>query len=269
MATITDGAQAQRIAMVLEFDGRHFSGWQRQVNAPSIQASLESALAEVDGKPIRIIAAGRTDAGVHAEALLVHADVNAARWQRARRAYTHGVNSYLPDSVRVVGVRAVGEGFHARFDCLERAYRYQIWNRPIAPALQAWRHWWMPRVLNLTAMQQAARSLLGRHDFSAFRAAGCQAASAIRELRQLDVEQHDGCILIYVRADAFLYHMVRNIVGNLVQVGIGVWPPEEISRLLQSRNRVLGAATAPAHGLYFTDAVYKEFRASEIPGQGC
>jgi len=264
-----DGTKTRRIAMVLEFDGRPFHGWQSQDNAPSVQACLESALAAVEGNPIRTTAAGRTDAGVHAEALLVHADVNADRWQRARRAYTHGVNSHLPDCIRVVGVHAVRKDFHARFDCLERAYRYQIWNRPVAPALQAWRHWWMPREVNLAAMCQAARLLLGKHDFSAFRAAGCQAASAVRELRQLDIEQCNGCILIHVRADAFLYHMVRNIVGNLVRVGVGAWPPEEISRLLQSRDRALGAATAPAHGLYFADAAYREFRASELAGRGC
>ncbi|MFQ5581485.1 MAG: tRNA pseudouridine(38-40) synthase TruA [Mariprofundaceae bacterium] len=261
--------EIQRIAMALEFNGRDFSGWQSQDNAPTVQACVESALASIEGNAVKTIAAGRTDAGVHAEALLVHADVNAARWKCSQRAYTHGVNSHLPDSIRVVGVRGVSTDFHARFDCLERVYRYQIWNRPTAPALQAWRHWWMPRALDINAMQQAGRLLLGEHDFGAFRAAGCQAASAVRELRQLDIEQQDYCVLIHVRADAFLYHMVRNMVGNLVQVGIGSWPPEQISILLDSKDRTCGAATAPAHGLYFTDAAYADFCARDLFGQGC
>ncbi|HXH64565.1 MAG TPA: tRNA pseudouridine(38-40) synthase TruA [Mariprofundaceae bacterium] len=264
---MTDEApSSRRIALVLEYDGMQFNGWQRQKSGRSVQEDLEQALRAVDGGDCRTVAAGRTDAGVHAEALLVHADVDAGRWRRSPRAYMHGVNQHLPPSLRVVGVRGVHGGFHARFDCLERAYRYRIWNRPTASALHAWRHWWMPRALSTDAMNAAAAFLVGEHDFSAFRAAGCQSHSASRDLRQLRVERDGWVVSIDVRANAFLYHMVRNIVGSLVRVGVGDWQSSDIRNLLESRDRGLGAATAPAHGLYFRDAVYEGFRASELVG---
>ncbi len=257
----------QRIAMVIEFDGRPFHGWQQQDNAVSVQAELQRALAGIDGHPVKTIAAGRTDAGVHAEAFLLHADVCRQRWNRSHRAYVHGCNSLLPDTIRITGVRAVEEHFHARFDCLERSYRYQIWNRTTASALQVWRHWWMPRPLDLDAMRKAAACCLGEHDFSAFRAANCQASQAVRTIRDIHIEQHGYCVSLHIAADAFLYHMVRNLVGNLVEAGVGKCQPEKISALLLSRDRSLGAATAPARGLYFTDAVYENFRASDLIGR--
>jgi len=256
----------QRIAMVIEFDGRPFHGWQQQDNATSVQAELQRALASIDGQSIKTVAAGRTDTGVHAEALLLHADVCAERWNRSHRAYVHGCNSKLPDAIRVTGVRAVGNDFHARFDCRERSYRYQIWNRTTASALQVWRHWWMPRPLDFDAMSQAAAICLGECDFSALRAANCQASSSVRTISDIRVEQHGYCIALHISADAFLYHMVRNLVGNLVAVGVGRFSPKEFSELLLSGDRTKGAATAPAWGLYFTDAVYENFRASDLIG---
>jgi len=249
----------QRIAMVLEYDGWKLCGWQRQNNGITVQEYLEQALGHIEGAPVICHAAGRTDAGVHAEAMLAHADISAARFARSSMAYVHGVNQWLPGKIRILGVRAVPDGFHARFDCRERAYRYQIWNRTTAPAIQRWRHWWMPRAMDVEAMRQAAASLLGEHDFSSFRASGCQAASPVRELREVRVEQHDECIAIHFRANAFLYHMLRNIVGSLVQVGVGKWQPEQIKAVLAVRDRTQAAATAPAHGLYFTNAVYDDF----------
>ncbi|WP_167631761.1 tRNA pseudouridine(38-40) synthase TruA [Mariprofundus ferrooxydans] len=263
---MSTGMDHQRIALALEFDGRPFHGWQQQENATSVQACLQDALQAVEGEPLTVVAAGRTDAGVHAEALLVHADVSAARWQRSPRAYLHGCNSHLPDEIRVVGVRAVAADFHARFACRGRSYRYQIWNRNTASALQRWRHWWMPRSLNIEAMQEAAVHCLGRHDFSALRAAGCQAAHAEKHIRSLEIVQHDHCIHIHVSADAFLYHMVRNLVGNLVEVGAGKRSPDDFAALLASRDRQMGAATAPAHGLYFTDAWYDDFNSRDLIG---
>ena len=257
----------QRLAMVVEFDGSKFSGWQQQENAPSAQQAMQEALSKVEGHLSPVVAAGRTDAGVHAEALLAHADVDAGRWQRSPRAYLHGINSHLPDAVRVVGVRAVQADFHARFDCLERAYRYQVWNRSTASALHAWRHWWMPRGLDVDAMRQAAGHAVGRHDFSALRAAGCQASSAVRTIREIAIEQQGYCISMRVRADAFLYHMVRNLAGNLVDVGTGRLTPDGFAELLAGKDRSRGGATAPAHGLYFTDAVYRDFRASDLIGR--
>jgi len=256
----------QRIAMVLEFDGRPFHGWQQQHNAISVQGCLQAALAQVEGVQVSCMAAGRTDAGVHAEAMLAHADISEARWNRSCMAYIHGCNSFLPDTIRVVGVRAVAADFHARFDCRERMYRYQIWNRHTASSLHRWRHWWMPKKLNLNLMNEAAGRCIGTFDFSAMRAAGCQASSAVRTIKTLTIEQHGYCISISVSADAFLYHMVRNLVGNLVNVGTGKRSPESLSALLLSGNRSLGAATAPAHGLYFTNAAYDDFCARELIG---
>ncbi len=260
---------SRRIAMVLEFDGHDFSGWQRQRNAPSIQQRLEDALQAVDQRSpdqLQLVAAGRTDAGVHACAMLVHANVAAHRWQRAPRAYLHGVNACLPGTIRVIGVQGVADNFHARFDCLERAYCYQIWNRSTLSALHRWRHWWMPRPLDIEAMRAAARLTVGKRDFSALRASGCQAHSPVRHVREVRVEQQGDCIRIHVRADAFLYHMVRNLVGNLVEVGLGKNSVQGFAHLLEQGERRLGAATAPAQGLFFTDAVYADFRATQLIG---
>lgn len=255
----------QRIAMVLEFDGRPFHGWQQQNNAISVQETLQLALQRIEGRFIPATAAGRTDAGVHAEAMLVHADVSLERWQRSHLAYVHGCNSFLPDQIRVVGVRAVQADFHARFDCRGRSYRYQIWNRNTASALQRWQHWWMPRALDIELMREAAMHCMGKQDFSALRAAGCQATSAMRCIHTLSItQQHAHCISIDVAADAFLYHMVRNLVGNLIDVGRGKSNPDAFARLLAGKDRSLGAATAPAHGLYFMDAFYDDFSSRSL-----
>jgi len=252
-------SELQRVALILEYDGRDLCGWQRQNNGPSVQQHLEEALQCIDGSPVACVASGRTDAGVHAEAMAAHADVQRSRFRRSPMAYVHGVNQHLPEGIRVSAVRPVRPDFHARFDCRERAYRYQIWNRGTAPAIERWRHWWMPRPLDIPAMQQAASHLIGRHDFSCFRASGCQAASPEREVRMLGITQHGWCVSIDVSADAFLYHMVRNIVGSLVRVGLGKWQADYMVELIGHRNRLLAGETAPAHGLYFTNAVYDDF----------
>ncbi len=257
-------AAKQRIVLVLEYDGRGLCGWQRQDNGLSVQQHLEEALAVIDGLPVSCVAAGRTDAGVHAEAMAVHVDVQQARFDRSPLAYLHGVNQGLPEQIRVTGVRAVDADFHARFDCRERAYRYQIWNRGTAPAIERWRHWWMPRQLDISAMQQAALHLMGKHDFSCFRASGCQASSPLREVRDLRISQNGHCLSIEVRADAFLYHMVRNMVGSLVRVGVAKWKVDYMAELLAGRDRLLAGETAPAHGLYFTDAVYDDFNSKGL-----
>jgi len=257
----------QRIAMVIEFDGSAFHGWQHQNNALSVQQVVEEALSAIELREVKTVTAGRTDAGVHAEAMLIHADVDSERWQRSMRAYTQGVNQKLSESVRVTGVRGVSSDFHARFDCLERRYRYKIWNRSTPSAIHQWRHWWLPRELSLDAMTEASGYLIGRHDFSAFRAAGCQAASPVREVRHIAFEQVGWELFINIHADAFLYHMVRNIVGSLAEVGRGAWEPARMEQLLACGNRSAAAATAPAHGLYFCDAIYPGFSARETIGK--
>lgn len=253
--------------MAVEFDGKLFHGWQRQDNASSAQATIEDALARIEGVEGKLVAAGRTDSGVHADALLVHADVSRERWLRSHRAYTQGLNQLLPEGVCVTGVRAVKRDFHARFDCLERRYRYQIWNRSTPSAIHRWRHWWVPRAINLNVMQEAAQHLIGRNDFSSFRASGCQAATAIREVRYISIQQQGWAISIDIHADAFLYHMVRNIVGSLARVGTEDWAPDKMIKLLMAKDRSQAAATAPAHGLYFTDAIYADFSSSELIGK--
>jgi len=254
----------RRIALVLEYDGTGYCGWQRQRNAPSIQAHLERAIAGIEGRRVSCHAAGRTDAGVHAEAMLVHTDVSAERFARSPLAYVHGINQKLPASIRVLAVRGVGDSFHARFSCRERSYRYQIWNRTTAPAIHRWRHWWMPRPLDLDAMRRAASFVLGRHDFSAFRASGCQAASAVRELREIRVWRRRACVMMAFRADAFLYRMVRNLVGCLVRVGVGAWDIDRLRAVLEARDRTQAADTAPPYGLYFSDAVYDDFSSHRL-----
>jgi len=257
----------QRIALVVEFDGRAFHGWQRQKNAMSVQEVLEHALEKIEGRPVPLVAAGRTDAGVHAEALLVHADVNKKRWQRSVRAYTQGVNQLLDGSICVVGVRAVKNDFHARFNCMERRYRYQIWNRSTPSAIHQWRHWWMPKKLDLNVIKEASRCLLGLQDFSSFRASGCQAASAVRNIKHIEITCQGWEVFMDIHADAFLYHMVRNIAGSLVRVGTGSWHPEMLAEVLNARDRSRAAATAPAHGLYFVDAIYQGFSAKQLIGK--
>ncbi|MDX8396942.1 MAG: tRNA pseudouridine(38-40) synthase TruA [Mariprofundaceae bacterium] len=257
----------QRIAMVVEFNGKPFHGWQKQSNAITVQEALESALGTIEGRAVSTVGAGRTDAGVNAEAMLVHADISSKRWQRSPRAYTQGLNRLLDKAVSVVGVCAVESEFHARFSCTQRSYRYQIWNRSTRSALAPWRHWWMPRSLDDALMQKAADYLLGQHDFSAFQGSGCQAHSAVRELRQLAIHRRGYEVFVEVSADGFLYHMVRNIVGSLVKVGIGQWQPEYIAELLELGNRSLAGATAPAQGLYFVDALYPDFSAQGLIGK--
>ncbi len=256
-----------RVALVLEYDGRPWGGWQRQDNAPSVQQTLEEALASIEGELRPVAAAGRTDAGVHAEAMLAHADVSSERLERAPGAYLHGLNAKLPASIRVVGLRRVDDSFHARFSCRARGYRYRIWNRNTASALQTWRHWWMPRSMDLDRMQEAAALCLGERDFSAFRAAGCQSAHAVRRLDELRIERCGWEVWIDVRANSFVYRMVRNLVGALVAVGVGQLEVDAFADILEQGDRRRAPATAPAHGLYFTNAWYEGFDARALIGR--
>ncbi|MDX8394092.1 MAG: tRNA pseudouridine(38-40) synthase TruA [Mariprofundales bacterium] len=256
----------QRIAMVVEFDGREYCGWQRQKNGLAVQQVLEEALLVLESEQdsIQVHASGRTDSGVHAEAMLVHTDISSARFTRSSLAYVHGLNAQLPIDVRILGVRAVANDFHARFDCLERSYRYRIWNRNTSSSLYPWRHWWMPRELDVAAMQRAAHLLLGEHDFSAFRATGCQASSPIRQLAHAEIKRDGWSVELSFHANGFLYHMVRNLVGTLVEVGLHKRSPESMLSLLQSKDRAQAGATAPACGLYFTDAAYERFTTRQL-----
>ncbi|NTV95509.1 MAG: tRNA pseudouridine(38-40) synthase TruA [Thiobacillus sp.] len=242
-----------RLALGIEYDGATFCGWQTQPGGCAVQDHLERALAQVHGGPVATIVAGRTDAGVHATAQVVHFD---AAHERPESAWVRGVNTLLPAGVSVLWARPVGEGFHARFGARERAYRYVLFNHPVRPAILAGKVGWVHRGLDVEAMAAAVRHLVGTHDFSAFRAAECQARSPVRELRRAAVERRGDFVLFDFRGNAFLHHQVRNMVGALVWIGLGRRGPDWLAELLASRDRRLGAATFAADGLYLVDVRY-------------
>jgi tRNA pseudouridine38-40 synthase len=243
-----------RIALGLEYDGRRFCGWQSQPGGGAVQDALERALASICGQFVRVAAAGRTDTGVHATAQVAHFD---APVERPLSAWVRGVNSELPDAVAVLWAQPVLPAFHARFSAVGRAYTYLLLNRAARPGLASGRVGWFHRPLDVERMRAAAGMLLGRHDFSAFRAAECQAESAARELRRLDVGREGDLIVLRFAADAFLQRMVRNIVGSLVYVGKGKHPPQWIADILAGRDRCAAAPTFAPDGLYLTGVDYE------------
>ena len=242
-----------RIALGVEYDGRAFSGWEIQRERETVQAVLEKALSNVADHPVRTICAGRTDAGVHAWGQVVHFE---SEQSRGLHAWVLGTNTGLPSSVSVSWAQPVPAQFHARFSAKRRHYRYLILNRAARSGLLDGRVGWESRPLDVDVMQNGATRLLGEHDFSAFRAAGCQAKSPVRSLYRLDICRRDQMIAVDVVANAFLQHMVRNLVGSLVQVGLGKQPPVWTTTLLESRDRTQGGATMAACGLYLMSVEY-------------
>lgn len=245
-----------RLACGLEYDGACFSGWQRQSHAPSVQDAVEQAFSAVADHPVRTAVAGRTDAGVHAAGQVIHFDTGA---DRSPHAWQRGAGSHLPASVSVSWVREVADGFHARHSALRRHYRYVVLQRAGASAgLLAGKVTRRPRPLDAGRMHQAARVLLGEHDFSSFRAAECQARHPRRTLYRLDITAHGPFIHFDVEADGFLHHMVRILAGCLMDVGHGERPPEWIAELLEQRDRTAGGVTAPPDGLYLMRVNYPD-----------
>ncbi|OFZ70464.1 MAG: tRNA pseudouridine(38-40) synthase TruA [Betaproteobacteria bacterium RBG_16_58_11] len=242
-----------RIALGLEYDGSHFCGWQTQTNACAVQDALEAALAGIACEPISTASAGRTDTGVHALAQVVHFDTQALR---PESAWVRGVNALLPPAVSVRWAREVAPEFHARFSAQARRYRYLLLNRPVRPGLAAGRVGWYHAPLDLDAMQSAAKQLLGEHDFSAFRAAECQAKTPVRTLTELNIRRVNDLLVFDLRANAFLHHMVRNIIGGLVYVGKGKHEPEWLGEILAGRDRKLAAPTFAPDGLYLCGVEY-------------
>ena len=242
-----------RIALGLEYDGNRFCGWQTQPNACGVQDAVELALAEIAGEPIKTASAGRTDTGVHALAQVAHFDTQALR---PESAWVRGVNALLPSSVSVLWAREVAPEFHSRFSAHARRYRYVLLNRPVRPGLAAGRVGWFHVPLDLDAMQEAANQLLGEHDFSAFRAAECQAKTPVRTLSELKIRRVHDLVLFDLRANAFLHHMVRNIIGGLVYVGKGKHPPTWLGEILAGRDRKLAAPTFAPDGLYLSGVEY-------------
>ncbi len=244
-----------RIALGVEYDGTPFHGWQSQADGLGVQDVLSRALAEIAGAPVSLVAAGRTDSGVHATMQVAHFDATQAR---PESAWVRGANTLLPPSIGVRWALPVADGFHARYSATGRHYTYLLLDSPVRPALLHSRVGWYHRPLALDLMRAGADALLGRHDFSAFRAADCQAKSAIRMLDRLDIAREGDMIRFDLHADAFLQHMVRNIVGALVYVGNGRHPPPWIAELLSGRDRKRAAPTFAADGLYLTGVDYPQ-----------
>jgi tRNA pseudouridine38-40 synthase len=242
-----------RIALGVEYDGSAFCGWQTQPGGCGVQDHLQGALAKLADSPIEVTAAGRTDAGVHATAQVVHFDTEAVR---DANAWVRGTNANLDPAARVVWATEVPDSFHARYSARARSYRYLLLNEPVAPAVMARRVGWYHRPLDLGAMQRAAALLVGEHDFSAFRDAQCQAKSPVRNLTEARVVAFDNLVRFAFTANAFLHHMIRNVVGSLVYVGAGKQPEAWIGELLASRDRTKAAPTFAPDGLYLAAVQY-------------
>ena len=242
-----------RTALGLEYDGSGFLGWQTQPGGGTVQDALEAALGAIAGMPVATVCAGRTDRGVHATAQVVHFD---APVDRPDSAWVRGVNALLPQSVAVVWAKPVNPGFHARYSARSRTYRYVLINRPVRPALAGRHAGWFHAPLDLAAMRTAALALVGEHDFSAFRSSDCRAKNPVRTLHALGIEQRDATIVFTLRANAFLHHMVRNIVGALVYVGKGRHAPEWLGEVRDSRDRGRCAPTFAPEGLYLSGVEY-------------
>ena len=242
-----------RIAIGLEYSGSAFTGWQSQPDGRGVQDALERALAAIADAPVRTIATGRTDAGVHATMQIAHFDVGVSR---PDSAWVRGVNAHLPDDVAVLWAVPIVPEFHARNAAEARYYTYMLVNRPVRPALLAGRVGWYHQPLDVGVMSQAAEALVGTHDFSAFRAAECQAKSPTKTLTEVAITGDGDQLRFDFCADAFLQHMIRNIVGSLVYVGAGKHSPAWIAELLAGRDRTRAAPTFAPDGLYFTGADY-------------
>ena len=245
-----------RFRLTVEYDGRPFMGWQRQPHGPSVQAAIEQAAARMTGEAIVVHAAGRTDAGVHANAMVAHLDV--------ARAITpfrllEALNALMrPAPISVVDCVAVADDFHARFSCLGRRYVYRIVNRRAPLALEAGRAWRIGKPLDADAMHAAAQRLVGSHDFTTFRSAHCQAESPVRTLDRLDVSRTGEAITVHAAARSFLHHQVRSMVGCLALVGRGKWDADMMTAALEARDRAALGLNAPPDGLYFAGADYPD-----------
>lgn len=242
-----------RIALGVEYDGSGFCGWQTQADGCAVQDRLETALTQIAGAQVATICAGRTDAGVHALAQVVHFDCAA---DRPESAWVRGVNTLLPPAVAVTWARQVADSFHARFSATARHYRYVLLNHPVRPAADHGRVGWFHVPLDVARMRAAAACLTGERDFSAFRSSECQAKSPVRVLKSLKIEARAPYVVFEFCANGFLHHMVRNIVGCLVYVGSGRQPVAWLNDVLAARDRRLAAPTFDAAGLYLAGVEY-------------
>ncbi|MBV8166320.1 MAG: tRNA pseudouridine(38-40) synthase TruA [Alphaproteobacteria bacterium] len=252
-----------RYRLTLEYDGGPFVGWQRQDNGPSVQAAIEAAVQRFSGETVSVVAAGRTDAGVHARGQVIHLDLGRD-WDPFR--VSEALNHHLkPDPIAVLAAQRVDDAFHARFAATERRYRYRIINRRAPAALDGAQAWLVTLPLDAGAMHAAAQRLIGKHDFSTFRASLCQAASPVKTLSRLAVTRQDDWVVIDAAAPSFLHHQVRNIVGTLVLAGLGKWTADDVTRALDARDRARGGETAPARGLCLMEVRYDGVRPEPEP----
>lgn len=256
-------SELTRYKVTVEYNGQGYAGWQRQPDVLSVQQVVEEAILGFSNQNVSITAAGRTDAGVHACGQVFHVDLKSFSKPMNGFAILKAINAYLrPNPIAVIDVQVVDEDFHARFSAINKLYRYRIINRPGVPVLEQELCWHIGRTLDVEAMCEGAKYLLGHHDFTTFRASECQAKSPMRTLDQLDIYErpYDTCggreIIIEPQAQSFLHHQVRNIVGTLSLVGLGKWQPEDVKTALEAKNRAEGGPTAPANGLYLMRVDY-------------
>lgn len=249
-----------RYALGIEYDGKNYCGWQRQNHSPSVQENLENALSKIAAEPIQVVCAGRTDTGVSATNQVIHFDTNKVRKDVA---WTLGVNTSLPSDIAVRWVKPVTSEFHARFSATARRYRYVIYNARLRPAILSNGLTFFHHPLDEKLMHKAAQVLVGKHDFTSFRTVHCQSHSPVRTLFHCDVTRQGNYVILDVKGNAFLHHMVRNIAGSLMRVGQSIEPISWIEEILKAKNRCLAGITAPSNGLYFVDVDFPE--AFELP----
>ena len=254
-----------KLALGIEYDGSRYYGWQRQQEVRSVQGRLEQALSQVANHEVTVFCAGRTDAGVHGTGQVVHFETTSVRKDAA---WTLGVNANLPDDIAVRWVKAVPDEFHARFSATARRYRYVIYNHRLRPAILhgGVTHFHLP--LDAEKMQRAGQCLLGENDFTSFRAVQCQSRTPWRNVMHLNVSRHGSYVVVDIKANAFVHHMVRNIVGSLLEIGCGNQPEGWMAELLAAKDRTLAAATAKAEGLYLVAVDYPEHFALPRPPMG-
>lgn len=244
-----------RIVLGIEYDGSAFFGWQWQTARRTVQSELEAALSIIADEPVTVVCAGRTDAGVHALEQVVHFDTQA---ERSLYGWMMGGNTHLPDDIRIIWAQPAAFDFHARYSAIARFYRYVILNRPMKSALLRKQVTWFYQPLDAEKMSQAAQYLIGDHDFSSFRAQGCQSKSPRRMMHFIDVYREQERVVIDIAANAFLHHMVRNIAGVLIEIGMGKQPVDWSRELLLIKNRDQAGVTAPPDGLYLGGVCYPE-----------
>ncbi len=250
-----------RFVLALRYDGHDFEGWQTQPHGRTVQDCLTQAIEQIAKTPIALTCAGRTDTGVHAREQVVHFDTDV---QRPLSAWVKGVNNWLPNTVSVVGAKIVDDSFHARFSAVSRTYRYYFYSAPCVNPFNRFMTW-VHYPLDLQAMRNASACLVGTHDFSAFRASQCQASSPIRTLYSIDLVEEVDCCYFEIHGNAFLHHMVRNLMGSLMEVGLGRQPEHWLAEVLASRDRSKAAKTYPAKGLSLWHIEYPaEFGIEEL-----